>query len=107
MFVFAGRTSMLCAQEGTHEEEDHGHDNVVALFLGGVTHLGSDGDPNESGFAVGLDYARLVTSRISVGLLVEYATEDAERDFTAAVQYYGHRTESVPVVAAAVVEMRR
>lgn len=38
MLVFAGQTSMLCAQEGTHEEEHHGHDNAVAFFLGGATH---------------------------------------------------------------------
>ena len=54
MLVFAGQTSMLRAQEegaGTHEEERHGHDNAVALFLGGATHLGSDGQSSETGFA--------------------------------------------------------
>ena len=102
--VSAGQASLLRAQEQASEEEGHEYDNAVAVFLGGVTHNGSDGDPNESGFGVGLEYARLVTSRFSVGLLGEYASTDAERDFIVALPFYGHITESLLLVAAPGVE---
>ncbi len=100
MLVSAGQSSLLRAQEQASEEEGHEYDNAVAVFLGGVTHLGSDGDPNESGFGIGLEYARLVTSRFSVGLLGEYAATDHERDFIAALPLYVHLTERLLVLAA-------
>ena len=104
VLVFASQTGMLRAQEEGVEGEEHEYDNAVALFLGGVTHLGSDGDPNESGFGIGLEYARLVTSRFSVGLLGEYASTDAERDFIVALPFYGHITVSLLLVATPGVE---
>jgi hypothetical protein len=104
MLVSAGQASLLRAQEEAVEGEGHEVDNAVALFLGGVTHLGSDGEPDESGFGIGLEYARLVTSRLSIGLLAEYASTGAERDFIAALPLFGHLTERLLLVAAPGVE---
>ena len=104
MLVSAGQTSLLRAQEEGAEEEEPGHDHALALFLGGVTHFGSDADPNESGFAIGLEYARGLTSRLKVGLIAEYATTDAERDFIAALPLFAHLTERFVLVAAPGVE---
>ncbi len=102
--VFACQTSMLRAQEGTHEEGQDGRDNTVALFLGGVTHLGSDGEPSESGFAIGLEYLRRVSNRLRVGFLAEGSSTDVERDFIVAVQLLAHLTERFALVAAPGVE---
>ena len=104
MLVSAGQTSLLRAQEEGGEEEEPGHDHALALFLGGVTHFGSDADPNESGFAIGLEYARGLTSRLKVGLIAEYATTDAERDFIAALPLFAHLTERFVLVAAPGIE---
>ena len=104
MLVCAGQPSLLRAQEQASEEEELEFDNAVTVFLGGVTHFGSDDEPDESGFAVGLEYARRITSRFSVGLLGEYASTDAERDFIAALPVYGHITESLLLVAAPGIE---
>ncbi len=95
---------MLRAQEGTHEEGHHGRDNTVALFLGGVTHLGSDGESSESGFSIGLEYLRRVSNRLRVGFLAEASTTDVERDFIVAVQLLAHLTERFVLVAAPGVE---
>ncbi len=105
--VFAGQTSMLRAQEeggGAHEEERHGHGNAVSLFLGGATHLGSGGQSSESGFAVGLEYARRVASRLKIGLLAEYASSDTQRDYIFAVPLFAHVTKNLVLVAAPGVE---
>ena len=104
MLVFAAQTSMLCAQEGTHEEEHHGHDNAVAFFLGGATHLGSDGRSSETGFAIGLEYARRVANWLKIGLLAEYASSDTQRDYIFAVPLFAHVMKNLVLVAAPGVE---
>ena len=107
MVVFAGQTSMLCAQEegvGTHEEEHHGHDNAVSLFLGGATALGSDGNSSETGFAIGLEYARRVANWLKIGLLAEYVSSDTERDYIFALPLFAHLTKNLVLVAAPGVE---
>jgi hypothetical protein len=107
MLVFLGQTSTLRAQEegvGTHEGEHHGHDNTVALFLGGATHVGSDGHASESGFAIGLEYARRVANWLKIGLLAEYASTDAERDYLLALPLFAHLTKGLVLVAAPGVE---
>ncbi len=104
LLVSAGQSSMLRAQEQEVEEEEHGHENALALFLGGVTHFGSEADPNESGFGIGLEYARRVTDRFKVGLLAEYAFTVSERDFIAALPLYLHLTEELILLAAPGVE---
>ncbi len=107
MFVFAGQASMLRAQEdgvGTQAEEHHGHDNAVALFLGGATHLGSDGRSSETGFTIGLEYARRVANRLKIGLLAEYASSDTERDYIFALPLFAHLTKNLVLVAAPGVE---
>ena len=107
MLVFAGQTSTLRAQEegvGSHEEEHHGHDNAVALFLGGATHLGSEGQSSETGFAIGLEYARRVANWLKIGLLAEYASSDTERDYLLALPLFAHLTKGLVLVAAPGVE---
>jgi hypothetical protein len=103
MLVPAGQTSMLGAQEEGVEGEEPGHENALALFLGGVTHLNS-ADPNETGFGIGLEYARTVTNRFKVGLIAEYATSVSERDLIAALPLFLHLTEEFILVAAPGVE---
>ena len=107
MLVFVGQTSTLRAQEegvGTHEGEHHGHDNAVALFLGGATHVGSDGHASETGFAIGLEYARRVANWLKIGLLAEYASSDTQRDYIFAVPLFAHVTKNLVLVAAPGVE---
>ena len=103
MLVSAGQTSMLCAQEEGGEGEEGGHENALALFLGGVTHLNS-ADPNETGFGIGLEYARRVTDRFKVGLVAEYASSVSERDLIAALPLYVHLTEELVLVGAPGIE---
>ena len=107
MLVFAGQTSTLRAQEegvGTHEEEHHGHDNAVSLFLGGATNLGSDGQSSETGFAIGLEYARRVATWLKIGLLAEYASSDTSQDYIFALPLFAHLTKNLVLVAAPGVE---
>lgn len=106
-FVSAGQTSMLRAQEegvGTHEEEDHGHDNAVALFLGGATQLGSGARASETGFAIGLEYARRMTNRLKIGLLAEYASSETQQNYIFALPLFVHLTKGLVLVAAPGVE---
>ena len=105
VLVSAGQANMLLAQEEGVEEEEHGHVNAVALFLGGVTHFGSEDDPNETGFSIGVDYARRVTSRFKVGLLAEYAFTVTERDYIAALPLFAHLTEELVLVVAPGIEL--
>ncbi|GEM_PF-1037523 len=107
MLVFAGQTSMLRAQEegvGTHDEEHHDHGNAVSLFLGGATALGSDGNSSETGFAIGLEYARRVANWLKIGLLAEYVSSDTERDYIFALPLFVHLTKNLVLVAAPGVE---
>ena len=107
LLMVAGQANMLRAQEegaGTHEEESAHHDNALALFLGAATHLGSDGHPNETGFAIGLEYARRVASRLWIGLLGEYSSSDSQDNYIFAVPLFAHLTESLVLVAAPGVE---
>ena len=100
--LFTGMDAV--AQEEDAEAEEHGHDNVVALFLGGATHLGSDDDPNETGFSLGVEYERRLTSRLKLGLLAEYALTDTERNYIAALPLFAHLTERLVLVAAPGIE---
>jgi len=102
MLVVGGQANMLRAQEegpGTHAEEHAHHDNAIALFLGAATHLGSDGHSNETGFAIGLEYARRVADRFKIGLLGEYASTDTKDNYVFAVPLFAHLTENLAVVA--------
>jgi hypothetical protein len=97
----------LQAQEehaGAHEEGSHGHVNGVALFLGGVTHLGSDGHSNETGPAIGLEYARRIGDRLKIGLLGEYSSTETKEDFILALPLFAHLTKGFVLVAAPGVE---
>jgi hypothetical protein len=107
LLLLAGHTSPLGAQErvaGTLEDEHHGHDNAVAIFLGGMTHLGSDGNSSDTGFAFGLEYARRVASWLSVGILAEGATTETQRDFILALPLFAHVTEKIRLVVGPGVE---
>jgi len=101
MLVVGGQTNMLQAQEedpGAHAEEHAHHDNALALFLGAATHLGSDGHSNETGFAIGLEYARRVADRFKIGMLGEYASTDTKDNYIFAVPLFAHVTERLALV---------
>jgi len=107
MLVVAGQANMLRAQEegaGAHEEEHHGYDNGVALFLGGTTHLGSEGHSSETGFAIGMEYVRRVADRVKIGLLAESASSDTQQNYIFALPLFAHLTENLALVAAPGVE---
>ena len=102
MLVVGGQANMLRAQEegsGAHAEEHAHHDNAIGLFLGAATHLGSDGHSNETGFAIGLEYARRVADRFTIGMLGEYATTDTKDNYVFVVPLYAHLTERLAIGA--------
>jgi len=99
------QVSVLRAQEAGHETEEAGHEeghgaNALAVFLGGVTHLGSDGHDSESGVAFSLEYARTVGSRLRIGAVAEFASVGHEDDLLLAVPLFVHITRSFLLVAA-------
>jgi hypothetical protein len=59
-------------EEQAHEE----HANHAGLFLGAASHLHTD----ETGIAVGLEYARRLTHRVYLDVFAEYASSKLERD---------------------------
>jgi hypothetical protein len=108
MLTVTGHSSMLRAQElgaGAHGEENTHHDNAAALFLGAATHLGSDGHSNETGFAIGLEYARRVTDRFKIGMLGEYSSTDTKDNYIFAVPLFAHLTENLALVAGPGLEL--
>jgi hypothetical protein len=107
LLLLAGHTRPLGAQESaaeTHEEEHDSRNNAVAIFLGGVTHLGSDGSSSETGFAFGVEYVRRVATWLSVGILAEGATTDTQRDFILALPLFAHLTKNILLVVGPGVE---
>ena len=69
----------LTAQEhdASGEVEPHEyHRNHGAAFLGATTHL----DPEDTGFTIGVEYARMLSRRLAVALTVEMASSQLERD---------------------------
>jgi hypothetical protein len=106
LLVLAGQTSGLRAQHEAAETHQEGHhfDNGVALFLGGATHVGSDGHASETGIAIGLEYARRVANWLKVGVLAEYASSETQRDYIFALPLFAHLTRGLLVVAAPGVE---
>ncbi|KPK04985.1 MAG: hypothetical protein AMS20_07695 [Gemmatimonas sp. SG8_28] len=58
------------------EREHEEHANHAGLFLGAASHLHTD----ETGIAVGLEYARRLTHRVYLDVFAEYASSKLERD---------------------------
>jgi hypothetical protein len=107
MLLLGSQPNVLSAQqeaEDTHEEEEHHFDNAVAVFVGGATHLGSEGHSNETGPAIGVEYARRVADRLKIGVLAEYAFTDVERDYIFALPLLVHIAKGFVLVAAPGVE---
>lgn len=101
--MVAGHANTLQAQEestGSHGEEHAHHKNSLALFLGAATHLGTDGHSNETGFAIGLEYARRVGSRVTIGVVGERASTDSKENYVLAVPLFVHLAESLAFVLA-------
>lgn len=99
--LVGGQANLLGAQEASHETHDEAHAaNALALFVGGATHLGSDGHDSESGVAFGLEYARTIGSRLRIGALAEYASVAHEDDLVLAVPLFVHLTRNFLLVAA-------
>ena len=65
--------------EETENEGHHFHRNELAVFVGASTLTKYEDDPTS--FTVGGEYFRRLSERTSVGLTVEYADGDLERDW--------------------------
>ena len=62
--------------------EEHGyHKNHGAAFLGATTHL----DPGDTGFTIGVEYARQFSRLLAVAVTVEMASSSLERDIILAL----------------------
>jgi len=68
---------VLGAQEHGTTGQHEGHANHAAVFLGAATHL----HQKETGFAIGLEYERRLSSLFSLSVFGEYASSKLERDF--------------------------
>lgn len=91
------QTQMLRAQEGEEaHEEEHGFDNAFALFVGGSTHLQEHGS---TGFTLGVEYARRVSSWLKVGVLWEYIASEHEREYILLVPFFAHVAGGLVFVA--------
>jgi hypothetical protein len=66
----------LTGQEHGEEQAHEEHANHAGLFVGAASHLHSD----ETGIAVGLEYARRLTNRVYLDVFAEYASSELERD---------------------------
>ena len=69
----------LSAQENGESagaEEHEYHKNHSSSFLGATTHL----DPNDTGFTIGVEYARRFSRLVAVAVTVEMASSTLERD---------------------------
>lgn len=67
------------AQEQQGDDAHEAHENHVALFLGGTTKI-ADTDRPKTAFAVGAEYVRTLGEFFGIGLAVDYAAGDFERD---------------------------
>ncbi len=67
------------AAEGEHTEhaEEATYRHAVTLFAGAATHTRE----NDTGGAIGLSYAYYLSQKWAVGVKVEYASSELERDF--------------------------
>jgi len=71
--------SSLLAQEhgeSASGEEHEYHKNHGAAFLGATTHL----DPKDTGFTIGVEYARRFSRLVAISVTVEMASSSLERD---------------------------
>jgi hypothetical protein len=67
------------AAEGEHTEHSEGprYRHAVTLFAGAATHT----EQNDTGGAIGLSYAYVLSHKWAVGVKFEYASSQLERDF--------------------------
>ena len=85
-----------------HETKDHGfHRNHFGGFLGASTHSDSD----ETGFTLGLEYARQFTPHWAVTAYTELVGGDLERDIILGVGAIFYPTRRLGLVAAPGVEL--
>ena len=72
------RTSLFAQGHGesAREEEHEYHKNHGSAFLGATTHL----DPKDTGFTLGVEYARRFSRLLAVAVTVEMASSRLERD---------------------------
>jgi len=71
------------ANEEAGHAEHHFHRNELAVFVGASTRTKFRDDPTD--LTIGGEYFRRLTGRASVGLTVEYADGDLERDWVVLV----------------------
>ena len=81
LLVFCGLLAApLTGQEhgesGTQQAHAE-HANHAGLFVGAASHLHTD----ETGIAIGLEYARRLAHRVYLDVFAEYASSKLERDF--------------------------
>jgi hypothetical protein len=99
--------STAVAQEAEHAQEAHGeHEgspgfrHYVTLSGGAATHT----ENNDTGGAVGLSYAYSLSHRWAVGIKLEYADSEVERDRVALLGFVYEPVERVEFGAALGVE---
>lgn len=75
--------AVLAQEDGQHDEhasahevEEHEHRNEIAVFGGALT----DTKHDDTGPAIGVEYARLVARGVYVAGLLEYASTELERE---------------------------
>ena len=69
-------SGFACAEETAHDGESHGHamhKNLLALFVGGATDKRRD-----KGVALGIEYARRLSERFGIGVVVERTFGDLD-----------------------------
>ena len=98
-----GSPGALLAQK--HGEVEHGgehesHRTHVALFLGATTHLHTD----DTGLTLGLEYERRLSPLWGVGVLVDFASSDIERDYVIGVPVLLHPAAGASLLVAPGVE---
>lgn len=97
--ALGGHTPLLLAQEAEESHADEHHfDNAVALFVGATTHLRED-RANDTGFTIGLEYARRVSGWLKIGVLGEYIVSEQERNFIVLLPLFAHVTRGIVLVA--------
>lgn len=77
------------APHGAEEHHAGYHPNHIALFVGASTRTGEAPEGgSRTGFTIGLDYERRLTSVIGLGLLVDYVPGEIGRAVLLAVPLY-------------------
>ncbi len=99
----------LLAQE--HESEEAGHEaahefhaNHVAVFLGATTKVG-DSEDSETAFTFGVDYERRISRLLGIGLALDWAVSEHERDFLFLVPLVVHPAGGLKLLAAPGLEL--